>query len=266
MRATLIGCIALAMVLYACVGCRPTAQIAGGDAWARADRAVRERADVADAIDAAEQVVQLNLRYADTAGFKAVRCEVQDGRPRLTLDMTEGSPDMTNRPLDIAIQGAGFFKVRTGRPGDKDGGIGFTRCGRFFVALDSNLGVSTSPDGGDGTGCAIVPRVNFPKNASDVTIAPDGTVFYTAGSGANAVKQKAGQLQLTNFIDPDRLRLIGGGVYVPTDASGEPMTGNPGDNGTGIVLQGYLERSNVDVTRERLRLDFLHRWREAVVR
>ena len=89
---------------------------------------------------------------------------------------------------------------------------------------------------------------NFPKNATDVSITSDGTVYYL--TGPNTTKTKAGQLQLTNFVNPYGLEMQGGSIYTPTDSSGPPLTGNPGDNATGTIQQGYLEGSNVDPVKE----------------
>ena len=232
-------------------------------------------------------VVSNNLANAETTAFKGQRCNFEDlmyitlRQPGATdstsdvspsgiqvglgtkisntqTDFTQGSPEMTNRQLDVAIQGQGFFKIKV-MP-TINGGEAYTRNGNFTINLNGELVVNI------GDGYKVSPPITFPKTATDVTISPDGTVMYMNGSGTNAVKQKAGQIQLTNFANPEALQLIGSSLYVPTDATGQPMTGNPGDNDTGQLLQGYLEHSNVEVNRERLRLDFLHRWRAAVVR
>jgi flagellar basal-body rod protein FlgG len=216
-------------------------------------------------------VVSNNLANAETTAFKGSRCNFEDlmyvtlRQPGATdstsdvspsgiqvglgtkisntqVDFTEGSPEMTNRQLDVAIQGQGFFKVKV-MP-TVNGGEAYTRNGNFTINLNGELVVNI------GDGYKVIPPITFPKNATDVTISPDGTVMYLAGTGTNAVKQKAGQLQLTNFVNPYGLQMIGGSLFVPTDSSGPPLTGNPGDNATGQILQGYLEGSNVDPVKE----------------
>jgi len=216
-------------------------------------------------------VVSNNLANAETTAFKGSRCNFEDlmyvtlRQPGATdassevspsgiqvglgtkisntqLDLTQGSPEMTNRQLDVAIQGEGFFKIKV-MP-TINGGEAYTRNGNFTINKDGELVVNI------GDGYKIVPPITFPKNATDVSVTPDGTVTYLAGTGTNQTKQKAGQLQLTNFVNPYGLQLLGGSIYTPTDSSGPPLTGKPGDNATGSVLQGYLEGSNVDPVKE----------------
>jgi flagellar basal-body rod protein FlgG len=156
------------------------------------------------------------------------------------LDLEQGSLENTGRPLDVAIEGNGFFKVKIlDSIGD---GFGYTRNGNFFVNNEGDLVL------GMGDGYKLVPPIQIPQGTTDVSISESGAIeVKVAGQDKTA---RVGQLEISQFINPQGLRLLGGSIYVKTDASGEPITGNPGENGGGITLQGYLEGSNVDPVKE----------------
>ena len=156
------------------------------------------------------------------------------------LDMTQGSPESTNRPLDVAIQGDGFFRVKV-MPTLGDG-TAYTRNGNFIVNANGELVV------GVGDGYRLDPDIKIPKNVTSITITQDGEI--DAMLAGKTAATKVGQLQLANFVNPQGLNLLGSGLYQETDASGPPITGNVGENGTGQVLQNYLETSNVDPVKE----------------
>jgi flagellar basal-body rod protein FlgG len=156
------------------------------------------------------------------------------------LDMTQGSMENTGRNLDAAISGNGFFKIKLlSTVGD---GIGYTRNGNFFTNKDGELIL------GMGDGYKLIPPIVIPPGATDVSIAQDGTVQYVPQGGNT--KATAGQLQLSQFVNPQGLRLLGGSVYQETDASGPPIDSKPGENGAGNILGGFLESSNVDPVKE----------------
>ena len=97
---------------------------------------------------------------------------------------------------------------------------------------------------GMGDGYKLVPPITLPPTATNISIGTDGTVQYTpAGS---VTKQTAGQLKLTLFPNPQGLQLLGGSIYAPTPASGQPLNAAPGVDGTGQTMSGFLESSNVD--------------------
>ena len=101
----------------------------------------------------------------------------------------------------------------------------------------------------DANGNPLQPQITLPATAQSVTIAADGTVSYTQ-PGQNAA-QTAGQIQLANFVNPGGLNSMGNGLFMPTDASGDPIVGVPGgSDGVGTLQQGYLESSNVSVVEE----------------
>jgi flagellar basal-body rod protein FlgG len=156
------------------------------------------------------------------------------------IDVEQGSLESTNRPLDVGISGPGFFRVKI--LDSIADGTGYTRNGNFFQNSDGDLVL------GMGDGYRLVPPINIPRNALDITIAEDGTISYLR-SGATA-RTVAGQLEISQFTNPQGLQLLGGSIYTETEASGPPIVSNPGEDGAGTTLQTYLETSNVDPVKE----------------
>lgn len=206
-----------------------------------------------------------NLANANTAGFKARRTQFQDllyqsflqpgasagaqtvvpsglqlglgARPAAnSIVFTQGNFQQTSNPLDLVIQGKGFFQIRR-----TDGTIAYTRAGNFQLDRDGNM-VNANGD-------PLEPQITLNAQAQSITIAQDGTVSYTLPGQSNA--QIAGQIQLANFTNPGGLNSMGSGLFLPTDASGDPTLGNPGgQEGMGTLQQGYVEASNVSVVEE----------------
>ena len=162
---------------------------------------------------------------------------------------TQGSFNETDNPLDVAIQGNGFFQVQLA-----NGTLAYTRDGSF--QMDKN-GVVV-----DSSGNPLSPQITLPANAQSVTIAPDGTVSYLTPGQANA--QQAGQIQLASFQNPAGLNSIGKNLYQPTDASGDATVAAPGGTeGLGTLMQGYTEQSNVSIVDEFINLIVAQRAYEA---
>jgi flagellar basal-body rod protein FlgG len=162
---------------------------------------------------------------------------------------TQGSFTQTSNPLDLVIQGNGFFQVRMA-----NGDLAYTRSGQF--QLNQNGGLV------DANGNLVEPAITLPPNAQNVTIATDGTVSYTVPN--QTASQTAGQIQLATFINPAGMNSLGQNLYAPTNASGEPIVGNPGgQEGLGTLLQGYTEQSNVSVVDEFVNLIVSQRAYEA---
>src|SRR5947207_9202320 len=156
------------------------------------------------------------------------------------LDLEQGPLESTTRPLDVAIQGNGFFHVKImDSLGD---GTGYTRNGNFFQNRDGDLVL------GMGDGYRLLPKINIPTDAHEISINQEGVIDYIR-PGQNT-RTIAGQLKITNFINPQGLKLIGGSIYVQTEASGPPVDNKPGENGSGTILQNFLEGSNVDPVKE----------------
>jgi len=152
---------------------------------------------------------------------------------------TTGNLQNTGNPLDLAVNGNGFFLVTL-----PDGSGSYTRDGAF--QLDNQGQMVTS------TGYPLQPTITIPPNAVSITIGSDGTVSVLA-AGATAPTQ-VGQIQLANFINPAGLQARGENLFLETAASGTAQTNVPGTNGLGALNQGFVETSNVNVTEELVNL------------
>lgn len=148
----------------------------------------------------------------------------------------QGEYDSTGNPLDLSIQGAGFFQVTM-----PDGTIGYTRSGSFHTDQQGNV---VTADGN-----ALNPAITIPSNATNITIGSDGTVSVTEPGQTAA--QQVGTIQIATFANPGGLNSIGNNIFLQTTASGNPIVGTPGGaEGLGTVQQGVLEQSNVNVVEE----------------
>jgi flagellar basal-body rod protein FlgG len=156
------------------------------------------------------------------------------------LDLEQGAMESTNRPLDIAIQGPGFFRVKI-MPEINDG-MGYTRAGNFFTNKEGQLVL------GMGDGYRLDPAITIPANATDITISNDGRVNYQIPG--QIARQEAGVIKLFNFINPNGMRLLGGNIYLQTESSGPANMSEPGKDGFGTLQQSFLEGSNVDPVKE----------------
>jgi flagellar basal-body rod protein FlgG len=219
-----------------------------------------------------------NLANANTAGYKSRQAQFQDllyqnlvtpgasagqqttvptglqvGLGTRTssneIIFTQGNFQETDNPLDLVIQGKGFFQIKLA-----SGEIAYTRAGSFHTDQNGNVV--------DSNGNQLQPTITVPADAQSLTIATDGTVSYSLPN--QTASQVAGQIQLANFQNPAGLNSLGQSLYAPTDASGQPVTGNPGGaEGIGTVLQGYTEQSNVSVVNEFINLIVAQRTYEA---
>lgn len=206
-----------------------------------------------------------NLANANTAGFKMRRAQFQDlvyqsliqpgaasGQQTTVpaglqlglgtraasneIIFTQGAFTQTNNPLDIVIQGNGFFQIL-----QANGELAYTRNGSFQLDRNGNIV--------DANGDLLQPQITLPSTAQNVTIAQDGTVSYTLPN--QTATQKAGQIQLAYFANPGGLNSTGNTLFTATEASGDPQIGPPGGSeGLGTLMQGYTEQSNVDVVEE----------------
>jgi flagellar basal-body rod protein FlgG len=210
-----------------------------------------------------------NLANANTVGFKTRRAQFQDLMYQSLLQpgtqsgqqtvvptgmqlglgtraasneiiFTQGAFTETDNPLDLVIQGNGFFQIQM-----PNGTLAYSRAGQFQLDKTGNV---VTPQG-----YSLTPQITIPATAQQVTIASDGTVSYTLPN-QNAA-QTAGQIQLANFANPAGLNSLGNNLYAPTDASGDPTVGPPGGaEGLGSLLQGYTEQSNVSIVNEFINL------------
>src|SRR5579859_4023557 len=219
-----------------------------------------------------------NIANANTAGFKTRRAQFQDllyqnmiqpgaaasqqsvvptglqlglGTRAVSNEVifTQGDFSQTDNPLDVVIQGNGFFQVR-----QPSGDIAYTKAGTFHM---NNTGQIVDPNGN-----LLDPPITIPQNALSVTIAGDGTVSFTLPG--QSASQQAGQIQLANFPNPSGLNSIGQSLFQQTDASGAPVIGAPGSqDGMGTLMQGFIENSNVSIVQEFVNLIVSQRAYEA---
>jgi flagellar basal-body rod protein FlgG len=148
---------------------------------------------------------------------------------------TQGNLQQTGNDKDVAIQGQGFFQVLL-----PDGTTAYTRDGSFQTDSQGQLVTSS--------GFAVQPAITIPANAQSISIGRDGTVSVTQPGSSSAVQ--VGTLQLSTFVNPAGLLSKGENLYTETAASGTASTNTPGSNGAGLLSQGYVETSNVNVVEE----------------
>ncbi|MFC3150011.1 flagellar basal-body rod protein FlgG [Litoribrevibacter euphylliae] len=148
---------------------------------------------------------------------------------------TQGNLQITDQPLDMAINGRGFFQITL-----PDGNIGYTRNGQFHKDADGNV---VNP-----LGFQLEPNIVVPQDTTSISIGRDGTVSITQGGETEATE--VGNITLVSFVNPAGLQAIGDNLFVQTNSSGDPIEGEPGLDGLGSILQGSLENSNVDTVEE----------------
>jgi flagellar basal-body rod protein FlgG len=148
---------------------------------------------------------------------------------------TQGNLQQTGNPLDVAIQGNGFFQVLM-----PDGSTSYTRAGSLQVDAQGQLVTSS--------GFPVQPAITIPANALSVTISRDGIV--SAQRAGTTASTQLGTMQLVGFVNPAGLQSVGENLYIETTSSGTPSVSAPGTNGLGLIAQGYLETSNVNVVEE----------------
>jgi flagellar basal-body rod protein FlgG len=213
-------------------------------------------------------IIANNLANVNTTGFKRSRGDFQDllyqtlrapglaaasgrelptglqvglgTRPVATLKVfTLGELRQTGSPLDLAVEGNGFFQIR--QPNNE---IAYTRAGAFRTDRQGRIVTAD--------GYLLEPGLTLPPDAQNVVIAPDGTVSVQQPNQKDAVE--VGKIQLVSFVNPAGLESIGRNLYRPSMASGEPIPGTPGENGLGTVAQGFLEGANVKVVDEMIEM------------
>jgi flagellar basal-body rod protein FlgG len=152
---------------------------------------------------------------------------------------TPGTLANTGNPLDVAVEGDGFFQINL-----PNGDVRYTRDGAFSLNANGNI---VNIDG-----FPLQPQVSIPQDAQSVSIGSDGTVSVTtSGSTASTI---LGQLTLVRFPNPSGLSNVGRNLMAATASSGSPIIATPGLSGTGLIRQAFLERSNVDVVTELVNL------------
>jgi flagellar basal-body rod protein FlgG len=209
-----------------------------------------------------------NLANVNTVGFKKVRADFQDllyetlrapgsATTGTTFSPTglqvgsgtrmvatsrlhsQGTLQQTGNPLDIAIEGNGFFPIQ-----QSDGTIAYTRAGNFKTDAQGRIVNSE--------GLPLDPPITVPPDTVSISIGADGTVSASSKSAPQPIQ--LGQIQLANFVNPAGLNSMGHNLYAATSASGEPQLGVGGVDGRGTLLQGTTEHANVEVVEEMIGL------------
>jgi flagellar basal-body rod protein FlgG len=209
-------------------------------------------------------VISNNIANVSTTGFKRSRADFQDllyqnlrpagatsasgsqiptgiqlgqgTRPVATQKLfIQGDYQLTENQLDMAIEGDGFFQIT-----QPNGEIAYTRSGAFKLNSDGNVVTSD--------GFELEPAISVPQDAVSITVGTDGTVSILQANEFEPVE--IGAIELARFANPAGLSSIGRNLYLQTGASGEAITGTPGEDGIGTISQGYLEMSNVSVVDE----------------
>ena len=211
------------------------------------------------------ETISQNLANATTTGFKAERPEFQDllyqdlrragnnstdqgtilpvgiqiglgvKTGAISRDTVQGTVKATENPLDIAIQGRGYLQIQM-----PDGSKTFTRDGTLKLSPE---GIIVTKEG-----YTVEPAITIPNNAVSMSINQSGIVEVTLQGQIDPTQ--LGQIQLSTFVNPNGLQALGDNLFSETPASGNALVNNPGQEGTGTILQGYLENSNVNSVTE----------------
>ena len=217
-----------------------------------------------DAQQTRMRVIANNLANVNTTGFKRDRAEFEslayqmmtaagatssgDNRYAIGLNLgtgvqtvgtarvtTQGSLNTTDNPLDLAIEGDGYFQVVRA-----DGSTAYTRAGNFHLSAEGKIVTSD--------GLPLQPEIQVPEGATAITIGADGTVSATVAGQTEATE--VGRIELARFVNAAGLQALGGNLYAETAASGSAQVGQAGLEGRGSIRQGALEGSNVNVVQE----------------
>lgn len=237
-----------------------------------ANIALQSASTALTALNTRLDVTANNLANINTAGFKGSRVNFQDllyieraqpgvenasGDQRPTglyvglgvmssgtqVSFTQGSPLATDEEFDVMIQGSGFFQVAVQ---EAPGGVAYTRAGNFTLNSDGELVLASDQ------GRRIEPAITIPADAERVEIDATGRVFVRIQGQSQP--QEIGQIETAVFVNPAGLSQAGENLFIESAASGPPITGQPGTESRGMLIQGYLEASNVDPTRELIEL------------
>ncbi len=214
-------------------------------------------------------VISNNMANVNTTGFKKSKAEFQDllyqtlktpgtstaagsiapagiqvglGTTVIatTKLFTQGNFQETGNPLDLAIEGDGFFQVQM-----PNGELAYTRAGSFKI---DNEGQVINAEG-----MQMSPNIVIPSTTIEISIGSDGTVSVLNGE-TNLVEVLGSNIQIARFSNPAGLKSLGHNLLIPTISSGDPSEGDPGSSGMGTLVQGYLELSNVSVVEEMVNL------------
>lgn len=227
-------------------------------------RALHTSATGMSAQESNVNTISNNIANVNTAGFKKARTEFDDllyetvqeagskssGNSDYNVGVqvgsgakvsatrkihSQGAPQMTNNPYDLMVNGEGFFGII-----GPNGELKYTRDGSFNVDAQGNL-VSRA-------GHKVFPGVVVPPNIMKINISEDGVVDAYTRDSIDPIN--LGQIPVFTFVNPTGLRSEGGNLLGATSGSGQPMQNRAGENGSGIIMQGAIETSNVNVMNE----------------
>jgi flagellar basal-body rod protein FlgG len=195
----------------------------------------RGRADFQDLLY--QNIRQVGSQSSETGGLFPTGIQIGSGvrvaaTPRV---MTQGTLETTSKELDVAIRGEGYFQIQL-----PDGRTAYSRDGSF--ERDSS-GILVTADG-----YQLTPAITVPGNASGITISADGQVSAVIGTATTTTV--LGQITLARFVNKSGLEAIGNNLFLETGSSGPAITGNPGSDSLGSLLQKSLEASNVNSVTE----------------
>ena len=214
-------------------------------------------------------VISNNMANVNTAGFKKSKADFQDllyqtlktpgtstasgtispagiqvglgcSVVATTRLFTQGNFQETGNPLDIAIEGDGFFQIE-----QPNGEIAYTRAGAFKIDNEGNIITSE--------GMKLSPNIIIPSTSIEISVGSDGTVSILNGE-TNLVEVLGTSMLIARFSNPSGLKGIGHNLFLETVSSGDPSEGDPGTSGLGILAQGYIELSNVSIVEEMVNL------------
>ena len=221
-------------------------------------------------------VTSNNIANVNTTGFKQDRAEFQDlmyetlnytaGQTTQTTinptgidvglgvrisgvqkNFTEGDLKLTSNPLDLAIEGKGFFQIQL-----PSGETAYTKNGAFKLDAEGNIV--------NGNGYLLLPQTTIPEGAKDISIGKDGVVSYTDAAGTS---NELGTITVADFINPAGLIPMGESLFMQSAASGDVIEGNPNEEQFGSIQQGMIELSNVKLVNEMVDLITAQRAYEA---
>lgn len=230
------------------------------------------------------QVVANNIANAQTPGYKKRRVEMESLFPLITeksysefedsvpsgkkrrsyieygqgvringmaKDFSTGTIEVTNQPLDFAIEGKGFFQIRMA-----DGTFGYSRAGNFHMDAEGNVL--------DAGGRPVEPALKIPRNVNEIIVNEEGRVYVRSNNETQP--SEIGQIMLAHFPNQEGLKDVGANLFQETIASGEPEYTVPGKNGVGYVKQRSLEFSNVNIVEEMMAMLLTQRAFELVTK
>ena len=189
-----------------------------------------------------------DILYEEMSGYETPPVNVEYGTgvrvASTPKDFTQGSIEITNNPFDLAINGDGFFQFQLA-----EGAVAYGRAGNLHLDNDGNLV--------DPNGHKLDPGISLPQGTTSVVIRQDGTVLAAANNELEY--SEVGQVNIVRFTNPAGLKSLGQNLYEATEASGEMIMGTAGQDGYGTINQYSVEKSNVDVISEMMRMVMVQR-------